>query len=81
MLGHKIAELPESMEAQRKRVRSSNPAERRAAALLIPAELSRRLLGNSDGFSSSVRFFAARRLRGLSMPIAPGEEQPPARLS
>jgi len=31
------------MEAQRKRVRSCNPAERLAAALLIPAELSRRL--------------------------------------
>lgn len=38
------------MEAQRKRVRSSNPAERLAAALLIPAELSRRLglLDNSE---------------------------------
>ena len=38
------------MEAQRKRVRSCNPAERLAAALLIPAELSRRLrlLGNSE---------------------------------
>ena len=31
------------MKAQRKRVRSCNPAERLAAALLIPAELSRRL--------------------------------------
>jgi hypothetical protein len=31
------------MEEQRKRVRSRNPAERLAAALLIPAELSRRL--------------------------------------
>ena len=38
------------MEEQRKRVRSCNPAERLAAALLIPAELSRRLrlLGNSE---------------------------------
>jgi hypothetical protein len=38
------------MEEQRKRVRSYNPAERFAAALLIPAELSRRLrpLGNSE---------------------------------
>ena len=38
------------MEEQRKRVRSCNPAERLAAALIIPAELSRRLrlLGNSD---------------------------------
>ena len=38
------------MEEQRKRVRSRNPAERLAAALLIPAELSRRLrlLGNSE---------------------------------
>src|SRR5271169_5810504 len=38
------------MEEQRKRVRSRNPAERFAAALLIPAELSRRLrlLGNSE---------------------------------
>jgi hypothetical protein len=38
------------MEEQRKRVRSPNPAERLAAALLIPAELSRRLrlLGNSE---------------------------------
>jgi hypothetical protein len=31
------------MEEQRRRVRSSSPAERLAAALLIPAELSRRL--------------------------------------
>ena len=31
------------MDEQRKRVRSGNPAERFAAALLIPAELSRRL--------------------------------------
>ena len=38
------------MEEQRKRVRSHNPAERLAAALLIPAELSRRLrpLSNSE---------------------------------
>jgi len=38
------------MEEQRKRVRSRNPAERLAAALLIPAELSRRLrlLSNSE---------------------------------
>ena len=38
------------MEEQRKRVRSRNPAERLAAALLIPAELSRRLrlLGDSE---------------------------------
>lgn len=38
------------MEEQRKRVRSRNPAERLAAALLIPAELSRRLrlLTNSE---------------------------------
>lgn len=38
------------MEEQRKRVHSCNPAERLAAALLIPAELSRRLrlLGNSE---------------------------------
>jgi hypothetical protein len=38
------------MEAQRKQVRSGNPAERLAAALLIPAELSKRLrlLGNSE---------------------------------
>jgi hypothetical protein len=42
--------IRELMEAQRKRVRSCNPAERLAAALLIPAELSRRLrlLGNSE---------------------------------
>ena len=31
------------MQEQRERVRSSNPAERLAAALLIPAELSKRL--------------------------------------
>jgi hypothetical protein len=38
------------MEEQRKRVSSRNPAERLAAALLIPAELSRRLrlLSNSE---------------------------------
>ena len=38
------------MEEQRKRVRSRNPAERLAAALLVPAELSRRLrlLRNSE---------------------------------
>lgn len=38
------------MEAQRKRVRSGDPAERFAAALLMPAELSRRLrlLGDSE---------------------------------
>jgi hypothetical protein len=38
------------MEEHRKRVRSRNPAERLAAALLIPAELSRRLrlLSNSE---------------------------------
>jgi hypothetical protein len=42
--------IRELMEEQRKRVRSCNPAERLAAALLIPAELSRRLglLGNSE---------------------------------
>jgi hypothetical protein len=42
--------IRELMEEQRKRVRSRNPAERLAAALLIPAELSRRLrlLGNSE---------------------------------
>jgi hypothetical protein len=42
--------IRELMEAQRKRVRSCNPEERLAAALLIPAELSRRLrlLGNSE---------------------------------
>ena len=38
------------MEEQRKRVRSRNSLERLAAALLIPAELSRqlRLLSNSE---------------------------------
>lgn len=35
--------IRELMEEQRKRVRSRNPAERLAATLLIPAELSRRL--------------------------------------
>jgi hypothetical protein len=42
--------IRELMEEQRKRVRSRNPAERLAAALLIPAELSRRLrlLSNSE---------------------------------
>ena len=42
--------IRELMEEQRKRVRSRNPAERLAAALLIPAELSRRLrlLDNSE---------------------------------
>ncbi len=42
--------IRELMEAQGKRVRSCNPAERLASALLIPAELSRRLrlLGNSE---------------------------------
>jgi hypothetical protein len=38
------------MQEQRKRVRSGDPADRLAAALLIPAELSRRLrlLSNSQ---------------------------------
>lgn len=36
------------MEEQRKRVRPRNPAERLAVALLIPAELSRRLRLLSD---------------------------------
>ena len=42
--------IQELMEEQRKRVRSDNSVERLAAALLIPAELSRRLrlLGNSE---------------------------------
>jgi hypothetical protein len=42
--------IRELMEEQRRRVRSCNPAERLAAALLIPAELSKRLrlLGNSE---------------------------------
>jgi len=42
--------IRELMEEQRKRVRSGNPAERLAAALLIPGEMARRLalLGNSE---------------------------------
>jgi hypothetical protein len=42
--------IRELLEEQRKRVRSRNPAERLAAALLIPAELNRRLrtLNNSE---------------------------------
>ena len=42
--------IRELMEAQRKGVRSNNPAERLAAVLLVPAELSRRLrlLGDSE---------------------------------
>ena len=42
--------IRELMEEQRRRVRSCNPAERLAAVLLIPAELSKRLrlLGNSE---------------------------------
>ena len=42
--------IRELMEEQRRRVRSCNPTERIAAALLIPAELSRRLrlLSNSE---------------------------------
>jgi hypothetical protein len=38
------------MEEQRKRVRSHDPVERLAAALMIPAELSRRLrlLGDAE---------------------------------
>jgi len=42
--------IQELMDEQRKRVRSSDPAERLAAALLIPGELSRRLrlLGDSE---------------------------------
>jgi hypothetical protein len=42
--------IRELMEEQRGRVRSCDPAERLAGALLIPAELSRRLrlLGNSE---------------------------------
>ncbi len=35
--------ISELMEEQRRRVRSSNPAERFAAALLLPAELAKRL--------------------------------------
>jgi hypothetical protein len=42
--------IRELMEEQRKRVRSYDPAERLAAALLITAELSRRLrlLGDAE---------------------------------
>ncbi len=40
--------IRELMEEQRRRVRSGNPAERLAAVLLIPAELSRRLRLLSD---------------------------------
>jgi hypothetical protein len=40
--------IRELMEEQRRRVRSSDPAERFAAALLLPAELSRRLRMLSD---------------------------------
>jgi phage terminase Nu1 subunit (DNA packaging protein) len=42
--------IRELIEEQRKRLQSSNPAERLAAALLIPAELKRRmrLLRNSE---------------------------------
>jgi hypothetical protein len=42
--------IRELMEEQRKRVRSHDPVERLAAALMIPAELSRRLrlLDNSE---------------------------------
>ena len=42
--------IRELIEEQRKRVRSGDPAERLAAALLIPVELSRRLrlLSNSE---------------------------------
>jgi hypothetical protein len=36
------------MQEQQERVRSNNPAERLAAALLIPAELSRRIRLLSD---------------------------------
>ena len=67
------------MEAQRKRVRSCNPAERLAAALLIPAELSRRLrlLGNSEiaqlldcsiGNSKSQLHKAKLKMRDLLFP-------------
>jgi hypothetical protein len=35
--------IEELMEEQRRRVRSSDPAERFAAALLLPAELAKRL--------------------------------------
>ena len=40
--------IRELIEEQRRRIRSSNPAERLAAALLIPAELVRRLKLLSD---------------------------------
>ena len=40
--------IRELMEEQRRRVCSGNPTERLAAALLIPAELSRRLRLLSD---------------------------------
>ncbi len=42
--------IRELMDEQRKRVRSNNPAQRLAAALLIPSEMARRLalLGNSE---------------------------------
>ena len=40
--------IQELINEQRKRVRSRNPVERLAAALLIPAELSRRLRLLSD---------------------------------
>jgi len=42
--------IRELIDEQRKRVGSRNPAERLAAALLIPAELTRRLrlLGDSE---------------------------------
>ena len=42
-LVRKMITVTELMEEQRRRVRSGNPAERLAAALLIPAELARRL--------------------------------------
>ena len=38
----------ELIEEQRRRIRSGNPAERLAATLLIPAELSRKLRVLSD---------------------------------
>jgi hypothetical protein len=38
-----MATIRELMEEQRRRVRSSDPAERFAAALLLPAELAKRL--------------------------------------
>ena len=52
------------MEEQRKRVRSCNPAERLAAALVISAELSRRLrlLGNSHIAQLHVLFTAVPHL-------------------